>query len=606
MNDARLRITHATTGAEYVYGADLLSDAPLVLREAVAPDGAFETGGVSVVLTADSVLGVPSKPLPEGRHRAVVEILDGAAWTAVADGTASNERSSCSSTYRTPQDGLHGGALVREWTVEVADTALEDALDLMDVDLVPSGNPVNGQVVVATGGGLEQHPAACYEARAVLVTAGAAAGVAVTGPGGGPLPPVAGPDDVCLTAPHPNRRAAGLPWTGTDVLNWWRAMRPLVVRGRYEAYPGRALTVEVSEGDGPAAYAVAPDGAADLDNVDGDRAWEQADWSTEPAAEDGTVYDDLAVTWTGGADGSRIDAPGVLDVPLRATYAAARASLPGLPERARDGGREHANRQTLELPTRLVAHDALSLAQTTADGVTTRYARPVIDFGVDEGAVYALVLITVFGALRSVVDRQVEGSDRPTMELWADALYPGVSARYADRDVLRFDVPNSALAGAVVGRASVVAEGLVWQLAEREADRDGGDASVSLVRPSPRVAGGGDGGPDRYEPDPDASGAYREGDADSGQPAELTITVSVLHQAEVPASVDVESVSGEPSDSVRSAVTPSASNVREWTLYATSASGSYLGSEWRARVTYPSGTVSEWVDVRLLPAPTAQ
>lgn len=603
MTSARLRITHADTEAEYVYGDVVLSDDALVSRTSVSVDGAVEVGGVTLVVTDASILGATAKPIPAGRHRAVVERYVGAAWEVVATGTVSNERTSCGSTYAPPASGPHAGATVRRWTIELADTALVDALEaLAEVQLADVATGLSVSTAVALGGGtIETGDRLWFDVIDALDDAATEAALTLEAPATAISEPTGA---LAVASPHPDRAGSCPAWSGADLLEWWRALTPLLVSASYAAYPSADVTLTIAAAPLPADYVTGS--LVDLDDVDGDRAWEQADWTTEPAATDGEVYDDLGLTYEGGPDGSRIDSAGVLDVPLAATYAAAQPRLSGSQAAARDGGRESANDAVLELPTRLPGHEAASLA-TASDGAGGEIdmARPAIDVAAGVDVVYAAVLVDVSGSLRSVVERRPSGGSA-TMELWAESLYPGISTRYADRDALRLDVPLDLVDGVGVGDVSVEAEGLAWSAASVDRDHDHATASLTLVRPTSLAPVAPPSGSGRYEPAPYVTAVSD----DSGLPS-VDVDAVVVRWAEVPASIEIEHVSGEPAASVQGAPEPVLSDDalspdgRHWRLEAEVASGtdSYAGSVWRARALYASGTISAWVEATAAAAP---
>lgn len=614
MTSARLRITHAGTAAESVYGDVLLSDDALVSRTSVSAEGAVEVGGVSVVLTTDTVLGVAKKPLPPGRHRAVVERLVGSVWQEVASGTVSNERAACGSTRQTPASSVHAGAAVRRWTLEVADTALPDALDALGAEPlvdVATGTPVPTGVAYGDGT-VEVSTRDWFDVRDALAAAATEAGITLTGPGGGALPSVVDEPTgaVAVASPHPDRETSCPDWTARDLLDWWRALRPLLVSAAYAPYPSADLSLVVQAGPVPSDFDSAT-GLIGLDDVDQgsgpDRAWEDADWTTEPSAIDGQVYDDLALAWQDGPDGSRVDSPGVIDAPLAATYAAARPSLTGTKAAARDGGRKVSNASLLELTARLPGHDAASLA-TAADGASGEVdtAAPAID--IDDSlveAIYAAVLVNVGGTLRSVVERRPPGAPA-TMELWATARYEGVSARYADRDRLPVEVPLGLVAGLVPGTVSIGAEGLAWAAAEVEADHDNATARLTLVRPTALSPGALPEGTDRSEPAPTVSATSSDYlDTDDGGSTTyrvdtLDVSASVPVSAEAVASWEIEEDVGGGTWVARDVTTTGLRSALHYdeTEHGVGANppNAYDGNTYRARATYPSGTVTDWAE----------
>ena len=628
---ARLRITHASTGVEHVYGNDLLSDDAIRTARQLA-EGGVEPQAVTVTLTTPELLGAERKPLPGGRHRAVLEVDAGAGYQEVAGGTVSNEAASHGARY---DDG-------RAWTITLSDTSLDEMWEALEAVQLrgavasrvdAAGGRTDIETVGVDGAGLVPTTVGAWSLAAMTAEAFATAGVAVED--ALPAPFACGayaahPLDVRLFAPRPDPDGSGtgpnrhIPdWTGAQLLELRQVAEGLVVEASYAAYPARSITARLRCGDWAPPVEGSPeyDALPDLDGTD-DRLYEDHDWSTEPGETDGVVLDDLAVTWQGGPDGGYIADDEVLETVPQATYAAPTYALGGKREPGRDGGREVLNGQHLELTALLPAYEASSVqtVQRTQGGRTedVDFAHPAWDAGdgePDESAIYVISHLAVEGLSASaIVERRVvdpaPGTLTPTMELWARELYPMVATTYGDADRLDLDVPDDALDvdQIVLGdpTAGVRCEGLVWAVASVDHDHDAGTLSLSLERPAGATVApqaGGESG--RYEPAPTLTAdAYQYQDTDDqGQSVYVVdaveVVASVEAAADVPAAIPVQRLAG--GDWVAVSTVARGQRSVAHSDESDQAPGAndpniFDGTSWPARDEYPSGTVTDWVE----------
>lgn len=631
---ARLTIARAADGVQFVY-ADEEFAAGELQRGARLETTEVQIGEVSVSLTVEDVIGTSIKPLPVGLHRAHLEISrdEGTTWAALLDGTVSNERASHGRAYGTPPDGPHAGADVRRWGLTVADTAIDrawDALEAVQVATLNGVTPVavdtarvGGGSIDGNGnptGGITVASRSWWPLRGLVAGAINAAGLTLAGE----LPPCLPSDVQTPAGPHrtettivvaslatANTRPA---WTGARLLEAWMEAQRLVVSASYAPFPSTAVVIRIGESRRPGD--VAP-GRPDLTEHA-----EDYDWSTEPGDVDGEVNDDLAVTWLGGVDGSRVEQLGVADPPMSATYAARRPALKGTPAAHRDTGRETQNSASVELPFRLPAHDAAS-AETVGrtDGAyteTVRLARPAYDgptvevkpldgSGGETDVVYvASVAAGAGGALRSVTSRTPTGG-METMELWAAALFGGFEADYGDSETVELSVPEDVLDVADVRLGDpaqgVVLEALSWTVQSIDAVPDKRRVSLTLSRPSttygPSGSGPGPVGVPRYEPAP-AIFAFTTTDVEQAQDGELStefrLHVEALLPAEAdgPLGIDIETVSQPQIVSARLVRHDAQTGYQG--AYDPNRPNPYVGTTWRARARYASGVVTSWTE----------
>ena len=622
MTRARLTIARATDGVTFVYGDEEFAAGDLQ-RGARLETTEIQIGEVSVSLTVPDVIGAVLKPVPPGLHRALLEISrdEGVTWATLLDGTVSNERASHGRAYGTPPDGPHAGADVRRWGLTVADTAIDrawDALEVVQVAGLGGVAPVAIETVRVGGNGLTSAAKSWWPLRDLVAAAVGAAGLTLAGD----LPPCLPSDVQTPAGAHRTETAVVVaslatantrpPWTGARLLEAWMEAQRLVVSASYAPFPSTAVVIRIGESRHPGD--VAP-GRPDLTEHA-----EDYDWSTEPGDVDGQVYDDLAVTWLGGVDGSRIEQLGVADPPMSATYAARRPALKGTPAAHRDTGRETQNAASVELPFRLPAHDAAS-AETVnrTDGAyaeTVRLARPAYDgptvevkasdgSGGEPDVVYvASVAAGAGGALRSVTSRTPTGGAE-TMELWAGALFAGFEADYGDSETVELSVPDDVLdvAGVVLGDPAqgVLLEGLPWTVRSIDAGADARRVSLTLSRPSATAGASGSGpiGGPRYEPAP-AIVATTTTSREESQGGEITtefrlaVEASLPAEADGPLGIDIETV---PMPEILSARLVR-HNVQTGYQgeYDPARPNPYVGTTWRARARYASGVVTAWTD----------
>lgn len=633
MPQVRLRLSHAGTAAQQTLTNDEFVDGELE-RLVSVQDRLQTVSELSVTVEVATVLGVAQKRLPPGRHRAVVEVDRDGVWEVLADGTLTNERASHGRAY--------GG--LRRWALTVVDDAVEVAWGRLEGVQIRAA-AASGQTSIgrydtewrrATGGGLEPVVHACWAIRDLTDIAVWAAGL----PAAPSPPPYAGGVGgaaplavLCAPRPEPGSPAiyGTVPnWTGGQLVEYRCESEQLVMEASYAAWPDaaigglslRSVSARVPQ-PGTAAFGA-------LVSVDDDgtgEPWHDAyDWSTEPGDEDGRSLDDFALVYRGGPDGSYIgDSGGILELPLQATYAARTVALTGLRAPGRDGGRVAENGQVLELPVLLAASEAATAAGTgyrtlQLGGYAVDVSRPVYDAAdgsPDEDAVYLLSLILLADdgdRARAVVERR--GADgRPAHELWARELYGSLAYAVGDADVMDLTVPAEAVppGSVVIGDASrgVVCEGLAWIVRSVARLVDAQDVTLSLARPAgadsqaeePRPGTGG-----REEPAPilTARVSQTTDTDDQGQTTyyvdELVVEVTLALDAETPgaAGFELQTVGTEVQ------VTPTSSTARSVTYQQSSAQGQgeaspqpqpnvFAGTQWRARVRYPSGTLTVWV-----------
>ncbi len=492
---AELRITDATTGTEDVVGDGQFSDAE-VSRIVEVADGDIDRGDVGVSVLAPSVLGASSKPLPPGRHRALLT-LDG---SVIVDGTVSNEQTSVGPPYVLPAAGT------RDWGLVVRETAAEEAVRVGDVvGALPAGVEVSVEAAVSTGFGTEPTTAVVYRLAGLVRAGMEAAGLVVAA-----LPPTFGGYDVAVGSPaaEPSSYKGLFGWTVADLWDAWVAAQRLARSAEYAPYPSRDVVVT-----GRAAHWVepTPEQAAALPQIDAlVDGWR---WTTEPAVDEGKPMSDLALVYSGGPDGSWVE--GAVRVPDVATYAAPFWRL-GQPERgyrpAQDrrvyerGLRTVQNERTLELGWRL----GQVAAGVDQDGATVH--GPALYDVTDEGeGIYLWSLHTTAGGdVRAVAYRDVAGL--PTHELWARELYARLALEAGDIDVVRgievlrsqvLDADGAEYEPALLDPARGIGlEGRAWAARSVEV-REGRTLVVELVRPpaaqlvvaeGPESGGGGGGG----------------------------------------------------------------------------------------------------------------
>lgn len=469
---AELRITHAETGAEDVY-LDATLGAGDLARLAEIADGRQLDGDVEIQVRTAAVLGATSKPLPAGRHRAVV-LLDG---TVVVDGTLTEEGTSHGRPYPLPEPGT------RLWSLSLRSTASDDASDALDGVLVgdvvgslPSGVAVTvtGETAVGGFGGNESDAWTLYRLDGLVSACMAEAGLTV---GSLPVPfpsaTEATPDVVVgspAAAPESYQGIFG--WTGSELWEAWAASQRLVLAADYGPYPSPDVVVSAA-----AEHWVDPTAAevAALTVLDG--LLDDWVWSTEPSVDDGEPRTDLALIYKEGIDGSRV--LGSLLVPETATYAAPHWRL-GEPD---DGQRAAENAETQELPWRLGRVSTSSVSE--ASGAT--YGRPLIDITDEGDGVYIWSLVEAGLEPWAVAYRTTV--DGTTHELWARELYARLGLVAGDVDVVSgVEVLASQLGdlpALLDASRGVSLEGLPWAVRRLETvERQ--RVVLDLVRPAAR------------------------------------------------------------------------------------------------------------------------
>lgn len=615
MPSVRLRLSSPNSFAVQVIENDSFAEGEIE-RLLSLSDRLQSVGELTVTVEVEQVLGVSIKPLPVGRHRATVEVLEGATWTPLVTGTLTNERAAHGRAYGT----------LRRWTLTLLDDAADIAWERLEGvqlrDAAEVAQWATGRLDTewrrATGDGLEAVTLACWSVAGLTALAAQAAALpAITAP-----EPFAGTaSTVSLCAPRSESQVTTyrtVPmWTGGQLVELRCEAEQLILEASYAAFPSpdigsvelRSVAAPVPQ-PGTLAFGV----LISLDDDGTGQPWhEDYDWSTEPGDSDGVVLDDIALTYRSGPDGSFIEHGDVLEVPLEATYAARKQALTGQRAPGRDGGRTVANGQTLELPVLLAAAESstapgTAYATITVGSTTVETSRPVYDIGnpsdgqlqePDEGAVY-LVSLTTGSTPRAVVVRR-DASGRSTHELWARELYPRLSYAAGDAEVVELTVPADAVPeGAVtLGSASagVVFEGLAWIVRSVSRAVDGRTVTLSIARPAGAISvvEGGGGGGTRQESPPDLDvvvDSYApEGDTYTDV---VTATASMPEGSDVPSSITVQVMRGSWVTVHATGTTGSASYQQVAFGRPPAQADPFTGEAWRARAHYPSGTMTAW------------
>ena len=627
MPEIRMRLQHAQTGAEQTLGNEDFVEGE-VERLVSIQDRLQTVGELGVTVEVEELLGVGTKPLPAGQHRAVVEVLSGGGWAPVINGTLTNERAAHGRSW--------GG--VRRWALTIVEDAAESVWSRLEGVLLRqaaatlTAGRYDVEWMEATGSGLGAQTRAAWGIDELTALAFAAAGLPA------PSAPSAWADilegvqpTVALCAPRPEGTGNTVPaWTGNQLVELRCEAVQLVLEAAYAAWPSRGVAavalrravVEVPE-PGTAEFAALLD--LDLDDETGEPWHDEYDWSTEPGDEDGAVLDDVALVYRGGPDGSYIGDDGdVLEVPLQATYAARRSALSGTRAPGRTGdGREVENRQSLELPVLLPAHQASAASGTayqtlTLDGYDVHVSRPIYeadDGEPDEDAVYLLSLVQAGGVWRSVVERRGPGG-LAVCETWARELYPRHAYTYGDAEVVELDVPSEAVPdGAVVlsdAQRGVRFEGLAWIVRALTRRLDSARTVLTLARPAGASSSIEDStspvdGRDESDPVITASTSQTTDTDDQGQTSywvdQVRVEAGVVESAETPNEIQLERDQG-----FGSWARVSPQQVRQRSVSYSQSSGQgqgesdpqaqpnvFDGEQWRVRVRYPSGTLTDWV-----------
>ena len=410
MPQIRMRLRHASTGADQVLvDSDFVEGE--VERLTSADDQLQTTGEVTVEVEVAELMGHARKPLSPGRHRVTIEERDGDGWRTISNGVVTNE---------SVAHGRRYASGVRRWSVTVSDSASEEAWSRLEgVQLrtaaetraLTDGHDVEWIEAGGGSGGLGTVTRAAWRLDALTLLAFDAAGLPDPGapaPYGDVLDGVVPTVALCAPRPEgtlsvPQRTVPA--WTGAQLVEYRCEAEQLILEAGYAPWPSVALdgvALRRASVELPAPGSPEFDALVNLDDDGTGEPWyEDYDWSTEPGDVDGEVLDDFALVYLGGPDGSYVGGSGeILELPLEATYAARKRALTGQRKPGRDGGREVANKQELELPVLLAPAEASSADGTAfstveADGYSVDLSRPVYDYvdgKPDEEAVYLVSL----------------------------------------------------------------------------------------------------------------------------------------------------------------------------------------------------------------------
>jgi hypothetical protein len=502
MAAAELRITHATTGAEAVFDDVAFRVADLV-RDEAEDDGERRIAAVDVYITSEDVLGVTLKPLPAGRHRALLTVA-GDEHAVVVDGVLSDTGARHGRAY-----AAEGGD-VRQWTLRVEDDAIERVWEELEAVLLAEvagaceagGGTLRSETTV-DGEDMEPFTAevAWWDWGELVRCACAHVGIAVeeadealTYPARLIYPYGAGGavrtvdaraflvdgDRVALTTAG----GAYPDWTGAEALEGLAEEFRLRLAARYAPYPQGERTLRVERGgwDEPDTGTL-PDLTPLLEDYE---------WATEPAD-----HPDLAVVV--GQLEDRISGS-YWTPPEVARYAA--AVYRTRTETDDDGTTERvvANRSVLDLPVHHVGLDGAFLEPETSGGSDGAYAgqvllgRPVVwRGGVSVASLQAGSAGDVYAVGYREPDAPAPGLPYPrTHELWAAGLFPrfalvGGSVMSVSATVSRGAVEEAnggALDVAVSDPARGFAlEGVAWAVRALAENADTNGLDLELYRP---------------------------------------------------------------------------------------------------------------------------